>query len=430
MDATEISKWFDREETIKNYLEYESMILADEVIENRLCLKRMNGKKINVLFICHRPTVWNTLKTVYNAFVEDEGFDVKILAIPNRKQLPPNSFPNEVYESEGAEEFWKGENCINGYNYETHQWVDPRSLGPDYVFYQQPYNICLPRIYKSWIVSKYARICYLSYGYQIAGGNIFESVYPMDFMRSVKMIFSSDKWDNADVESWFKKNMNTYTRVIMSGNPRFDLINENQTGKKNKKFTILWTPRWNTREDNCFFFDFKDRFLEYIDNHDEVSLIFRPHPQAFLEWNATGEMKEDEAKLYKSEYKKRKNAKIDENVDYLNTFKETDCFVTDMTSLMAEYIMTGKPVIYCHKTDSFTNAGREIAKSFYWVTNYEEMVEKLEMIRNGIDPLKEKRERIRNNLMGGNKRSAGYYIKEIIKRDAFGNAFEELSIEG
>ena len=84
----DITKKILKFEKIKDYLEEESLILAEEVINNRLRQKKILGEKINILFICHRPTVWNSLKTVYQAFKEDDSFNVSVLAIPNKKQLP------------------------------------------------------------------------------------------------------------------------------------------------------------------------------------------------------------------------------------------------------------------------------------------------------------------------------------------------------
>ena len=45
-------------------------------------------KRINIVFVCHRPNVWTSLKTVFEACNEDARFKVTIVAIPNKVQLP------------------------------------------------------------------------------------------------------------------------------------------------------------------------------------------------------------------------------------------------------------------------------------------------------------------------------------------------------
>ena len=59
--------------------------------------------KINVVFVCHRPNVWGSLKSIYEECIKDDRFNVSIVAIPCKKQLPKLGLSHQVYESEGAE---------------------------------------------------------------------------------------------------------------------------------------------------------------------------------------------------------------------------------------------------------------------------------------------------------------------------------------
>lgn len=371
-----------------------------------------------MLFICHRPGVWNSLKTVYAAFRSDPAFETMILAVPYKKQLPEKGFSHEEYESEGAEDFWKEYGCINGYDYQKKEWIDPRDLHPDYVFFQQPYNIARPAQYKSWVVSKYAKLCHVPYAYQIFEKEIFLSVYPADFMKAVSFCFAFDQYHYADISQKLRADNNYFTHVYTAGFPRFDLIPPKKE-EKNDAFCALWTPRWATEENNCFFFEYKDKLLNYCDKNENFSLIFRPHPQTFLNLNATGEMPEKEADAYRMEYGRRENARIDESGDYFAAFQTSDCLIADITSLMAEYLVTEKPIIYCHRVNTFSEVGNKMAKGFYWVRSWEELCGTLDMLRAGKDPLKEKRKDIIKELFPLSKTvSIGYEIKEIIKRDA------------
>lgn len=403
---------------IEKHLEHESMILAENNIDVRLKLKKVTGEKVQILFVCYRPEVWNSLKTVYEAFQEDPVFEVTVLAIPNKMQLPKKGFNHEEYESEGAEEFWKEQECIHGYDYQKKEWVDPRDLHPDYVFFQRPYNVTCSAKYKSWIVSKYAKICYVTYGYEIFEEETFTSMHPEDFLASTSFYFAPNELHYELICQRLKSIDNYFTRPYITGFPRFDL--GYFAGEKEKKdmFAALWTPRWSTREGNCFFFDYKDLLLSYCDLNETFSLIFRPHPQSFLEWNATGEMTVEEEKAYRKEYEKRRNAKIDVNKDYLVSFEEVDCFITDITSLMPEYLLTGKPIIYCHRVDTFSEHGKNLAEGFYWVRTWEELKETLDMLSTGKDPLKEKRKEVIQKCFYLPSGGAGVKIKEIIKKDA------------
>ena len=67
---------------------HENFLLAGENIDLRLKLKKERGEKINVTFVCHRPAVWGSLHTVFDALKADSRFNVTVVAIPNKKQLP------------------------------------------------------------------------------------------------------------------------------------------------------------------------------------------------------------------------------------------------------------------------------------------------------------------------------------------------------
>ena len=394
-------------------------------IKFRFFVKRLKNEKINLIFVCHRPQIWESLNTVFNSCNEDNQFNVTIIAIPNKKQLPNIGFGHEIYETEGAEDFFKDYSCrvINGYNYKTKEWIDLKKLKPDYIFFQTPYNICRPSQYNSSIVSKYAKIGYVHYGMLIFKGQVEEEVYPLDYFKNVSFVFTENK-EQTEVVTLKAKN----ARVILTGYTRFDNIkkcknidsNNWSLPKSNDIMRIIWTPRWCTNEKTCCFFDYKDKLIEYVEQNKDIDFLFRPHPQAFSEWNATGEFPEEQADVYKKRYKNCPNAKIDLQKEYLTTFYSSDILITDISSIIADYFPTEKPIIYCHKTNHFNDFGSKMAEGFYWVRNWDELKQTIEMLKRGEDPLYEKRQQIIKDNFYINPQGAGYTIKELIKGDFYG----------
>ena len=410
-------------------LENENDFLAREAVQNRIAVKILQKKKINIVFVCHRPAVWGSLFSVYNALENDELFDVKIVAIPNKKEMPKLGFEHENYISEGAEDFWKTYGCINGYDYETREWLDLRTLQPDYVFFQMPYNIVRVHQYKSYVVSKYAKLCYVHYASNFIGSGILEESTPMDFVQNVSMFFTQNEIDDKLIRGVLKKYGNNFTKTFLTGFPRYDGLEKYKDAgsslwnypRSDNKFRIIWTPRWCTNEGNCNFFDYKDVLLEYCAEHPEIDFIFRPHPQAFIGLNATGELPEKEAALYKAEYDKHPNTKIDYSKKYLTTFYSSDCMITDISSIVAEYFLTGKPIVYCHKKDCFNEFSRKLSEGFYWVRNSAELERTLQMLKSGDDPLKAKRQELIKSEFRISKEGAGNTIAALIKKDALGD---------
>ena len=190
---------------------------------------------------------------------------------------------------------------------------------------------------------------------------------------------------------------------------------------KGKKFRVLWTPRWCTNEGNCTFFDYKDRVLAYAKNHPEVEIVFRPHPQAFSEWNATGEMPKEEQACFREECGKA-GITIDESGEYIHTIRTADCFLTDPSSLLCEYFLTGKPVLYTYRLDCLTTYGEALSEGFCFCHDWNEVESELERLVHGEDRQKEKRQAMMKDpeLYSQPEEGSGVFIKKLILKDAYG----------
>lgn len=391
---------------------------------------RVFNKAINLVFVCHRPAVWDALKSIFESCLSDENFNLFIIAIPKKNPLPKLGYSHEIYETEGAEEFFKDFPCkvINGYNYKTKEWFDLKSLNPDYIFFQQPYNCCLPNQYNSEKVSKYSKILYISYAANILGNGILEDCSPIDFFKNISMIFTADKYYDKLIRTYLHT-IKANPKVYLTGYPKYDDLekyknidsNNWNLSRKDDVKRIVWTPRWCTNEGNCNFFEYKDKLLDYAEKNLDIDFIFRPHPQLFSELNTTGELPEKEANEYKDRYEKLPNAKIDKQKEYLSTFYSSDFMITDISSVIADYFLTGKPIIYCHKKDYFNEFSRKLSEGFYWVHSWQELKNTIEMLKNGNDPLKEKRQEIIKNEFYIPNEKVGFTIKELIKKDFYTN---------
>ena len=243
-------------------------------------------------------------------------------------------------------------------------------------------------------------------------------------MTDVSFYFTQNDVDDEMINKILMNYSATNVKTIISGFPRYDDIDDykNKESKswlfsKKNQYRVMWTPRWCTNEGNCSFFDYKDLMVKFAQKHTDIALLFRPHPQAFLNWNRTGELTEKEAQVYKSLYQQSSNMSIDDKKTYFDTIFSSDCLISDTSSFIADYFMTGKPIIYCHKVDMFNELSKKMSEGFYWVNNWNELEEILNNLRNGIDDLKEKRLEILNDLKSYNGGSA-QIILNTLKQDA------------
>ena len=249
-------------------------------------------------------------------------------------------------------------------------------------------------------------------------GKVIEGSHPDDFFQSVTYYFAQDTYNQDYMHDYLKRMNNTYTRTILVGYPKFDLIKTERSFCKGAGLKAVWTPRWSEDEGNCNFYDYGKWIADFFAETSNAELLFRPHPQMMINIRSSDDRKEQRLESLVSYITNSRHCRMDTDMEYTPSFEWSDCMITDMTSLMGDYFLTGKPIIYCHKVDIFSEAGKNISDGFYWVKNQEELEKTLRMLARGEDPLFEKRQQIIKGHYYLPEKGAGYAIKEFIKSDA------------
>lgn len=386
-------------------------------------LKRFQNDPIHVLFVCHMPALWNMFESVYKAMIEDSAFSATVVALP----YSHITLPKGQWKDDGVFDFLKGKgvNVIKGFNVETNEWLAPKSLNPDYVFFQTPYNI----FSSEWAVEQVsicARVCYIPYATCLFGGEVDEIFHHVPFFRFVNIFFKESRYNVETFatkfkgESWFEK-----TSVVLSGSPKLDYFKTEgelsgsvwKHGIQNGVIRILWTPRWYTSEGTSHFFDYKDYFMNFCEMNLNIDFAFRPHPLCLQNFLTTGELTVPELNRMEAKYERSSNMTLDKSAGYLDTFLTSDILISDISSMLLEFLVTGKPIIYTHRVDTFNDLGRKLSEGFYWVENSTELQETLDMLMSGKDPLKFKREELIREHIYMPEGGAGVMIKDTLQAD-------------
>jgi hypothetical protein len=367
--------------------------------------------KIRVVFLGQNASVWNKLQSVYEKMVEDDRFEVSLLAIPEHiTSVDTKSF----------DYFFRlyGDRVLNAYI--EGRWLDLEGLKPDYVFYQRPYDQYLPMEYRSDVVSRYAKICHVVYGYQVAK-TTESSVLNKRFFRNVYMYFAENSiYYEMNRKRFQKSHKEGVRKTLNIGYPALEKFVKQKEEPKagEKKFHVLWTPRW-TEDKDCGgsnFITFKDKVLELVQNKN-IFLCFRPHPMTFDHFISVGRITREEVDRYVECYEKSEQMHYDNGASYEKTFWNSDMLLTDVSSVIAEYFLTGKPVVYCETGSVPNQLLEEMMKVFYVVKTWEEAKEKVLALSQGIDPLKEERERKIGELMGSDFEHISQRFLEEIYQD-------------
>lgn len=380
---------------------------------------KQKNTKITVVFIVYFPEAFASFQALYKMLKSDNRFNVYILCQPFLENPSINNsylFLSERYSD-----------VINAY--ENSKWYNLEKLTPDYVFYCRPYNPDYYEKYNSSTVRKYANVCFITYAYNLENKKDynFNFVNNYDFLQNCSYIFTSTDYEKKILKKRFLLSMliNSYPKILFLGFPRFDLYYKKQDVQtKNKKFTILYTPRWTSslkkKNQVGSFLTYIDHFYNYAKNNHDIKIIIRPHPLMFTHYIENGIVESDYFEMLENDFKCIGNIFMDKNKDYSKSLEEADVFVSDYTSLLVEYFVSSKPVIYLGKLDLFNSDTKKMCKSFYMADSWMKIEKKLDQIRNGQDNLFYERKKlfpeIIKNYGKASENILNFLLKEYYKR--------------
>lgn len=385
----------------------------------------VRGEKIRVGFMCQYLPAWGKLEPVYRLMKEAPDFEVFLLCVPmgiHRQRLDdPESLRNDTYEYY-KEHGYEAINTLEGRN----RWLDLKTLNLDYLFFTRPYNSYMPPQYSSHSVSLYTKICVMLYAFTLME-ETYRSTLNRDFFCNVYLYFAEDRYARDKQAGHFgrrhKSRLQRSVYVGMAGLADILKAKGKHAGAwafSGNDFRVMWTPRWTTDKSlgGSNFFVYQKPLLSYAAGHPDMDFLFRPHPLMFENFRKTGELTEQEEQEYRDEIAGLANVSLDESGDYAASFWESSVLISDISGMMPEYFVTGKPVVYCPADAGLTPAETtvKLISGCYTVHNEAELFDVLERLRRGEDPLEQKRKALIEELFG-DVMDIPYRVLEILRED-------------
>ena len=365
--------------------------------------------RIRVGFICQYIPAWNKFEPVYNQLNRDNRFETFLICVPSgiqkNKLISSGDTRNDTYEYFHSH----GYNCINAL-IGKNTWFKLETLGLDYIFYPRPYNSLMPSPYISRKVSRYTKICHIMYGMSLTK-EILRTSLNRDFFRNVYYYFAESQYVAEEYKAMYSKtHIDGLQKSGYFGSPVLSLILERENSEASlwnfarDKYKIMWTPRWTTdlKLGGSNFFTYKDCLLQFSKEEDRLAFVFRPHPLALSNFVQTGEMTQEQADEFVLRCHQEPRIFLDQTQEYIPTMWNSDALITDISGVLPEYFVTGKPIIYCatNMILSLAEHTKKILEGCYIVNNFDELKQRVEMLLNGQDELKEKRKEIIEELWG------------------------------
>lgn len=387
--------------------------------------KRDKNEKIRVVFLLQMPEIWSKQDLVYYQMKKHKNIHCVVLAIPeyNIQTREHDMSYNLAYEyacKEKLSEIVKAD--ING------EWMNLQEINPDYVFYQRPYEEYLPEQYRCERVINYAKTCYIPYAFfsSLSAELIME--YNRSFARNIYMNFVGNKeLENIVRKKFFWTSKLGLRKIVYLGTPILENIfkalnsSSNQSvwgnwGATSDMLKVLWTPRWTTDEKlgGSHFFNYKDEILKMAEKRKDIFIAFRPHPLAFANYVKKHLMTETEVSQLKKTYADIDNMVIDNRKNYIDTFEEADVLITDISSMLVEFFLTGKPIIFCGTNIKMDSLHNEIISTLYQANNWKDIQVIIDSLARGEDVLQERREEVIKNRFDDIEKTSERIVSAII----------------
>lgn len=344
-------------------------------------LKKNPRKQIiRVGFIVQVPGIWDKQVDIYNEMKCRNNIETILLVVPEIGR--ENSNIADVYKNNYF--VTKYPEAIKVLD-EKGEVLNLEELQLDYVFYPRPYDGYLPKEIRCKNVMKHARCCYVPYGFTAADvfndGNIEN-----EFFNYTYICFMDSKYMQNLLYKKYKKACDKRNRHIeYLGYPALERYLKMPLRDSIK--TITWTPRWSYDEKmgGSNFLEYKNRFVLMCEKiPKDIKIIFRPHPLMFDELIKKGLMTEAEKERFLIELALR-NIEMDVISPINEVLDKTDILVSDFSTIIGTFFLTGRPIIYCDKGIVFNEVYQNMAEYMYIANTWEDVEKNIFSLLLGKD---------------------------------------------
>jgi tellurite methyltransferase len=281
------------------------------------------------------------------------------------------------------------------------------NLKNTFIFFSSHYEIYLNNLFSFEEIFENNYVLNVNYAFHIHK-QLYHIIYSPSVFNKFYMTFHECEENYNDYVDFMKNNIENFqdnSRLVGSTKINYLLANNLVINKNYDKNSILFSFRWEQSTQNCTYDLYKNYIKEIIPRETNIKFIYRPHTLS----------KFDDLKEIKLD-----NFKIDNSIDYKDIFDESSFFISDLSTLLIDYLFyTKKPVILLKGSLSFDDTLNSFCKKiidcFYISNDVNELNIIINNLLNGIDSKKELREKYAYefNILNSNAfYNISYFIKE------------------
>ena len=351
-------------------------------------IRELTREQIHVLFLIQEPFCWASLESVFEAARYDPDVETALVYTPfYNANFKEQTDYFDTYAGMGLPVL-------------RHDEYDLAADSPDVVFMLKPYtNVPGPYEFRQ-LECVIPRSVYIAYGMEITADL---AKYGFQYYPQYKA------WRHCVYGQIVKDYSRVYgyrdgENVAVWGHPKADFFRDPTSGKEQipeewKRFirgrkTILWTPHHLVElEGNGTgtWLIWGEQILKSAMNHPELAFIIRPHPLLEGTLINSGAMTKKQFDRMRRKIDEADNILWDESADYHDAFNASDGIITDGTTFCIEYLYTKKPILLTPRNMEGFFLYEKMLSGYYIGRSMQDIENYLEMIRDGEDPLRDKR---------------------------------------
>lgn len=336
---------------------------------------------VKVLFLLPDISLWDVYSPIYRLMKASPLFEPRVIAF-DRVDVAQDK-TSGVVEGFFTEDGIDGEFSGAGGN----PLKPIAAYEPDVVFYTLG-SVAYPEQYRIEYVSRFCRTCYIAYGFLMADALDYQ--FGQSFHHAAWKVFAATP---REVEEYSRRSKRLVPNVELTGYPKFDLFRDADLTETDPK-TVVWAPHWTIGMvyPTLNFGTFPEIFsgmLELMRSMQDLRFVFRPHPNLRHACASTGFMNAEQYDYYMDFMKGLGNVDIYSEGDNISLFCRSSAMITDSISFLAEYVPTGRPLLFMDRPDraKLAPVGEELIAAHYrgqTVADIESFL--VERVRGQTDP--------------------------------------------
>lgn len=309
--------------------------------------RRVGTGDLLVVAVVQVQSTWLALESICAALAAHDGVRLEVVALPSEHELAANDTSHFV--------------TAQGYLAHDLAWFE-RQLADEagdlaLVLLDNPWDALRPEALRSAnLADAGVRIAYSPYGNNVgAGDDILQMQYNLQLHWVAWRIYARS---SAQL-GMFRRHCsvgNDHVRVL--GMPKLDRITALRPLPADHPLVVqaagrpvvLWNPHFSFGPEGWSTFDrYVGPLLSWFDAHPDVVLLVRPHFRLFRDMRRDADGRRLE-QVVRDHVARADNVLLDDSEDYLPAFAVSDALVSDLSSLITEYLPTASRSCTCTGT--------------------------------------------------------------------------------